>query len=223
MTVQQMLDFIRNRHNEASASTPNWSDDELFALIEAKCNEALSILGLYEAIDTSLSTLTSTNEYTIPTDIVRLRRVSVNGIPLKYVNWRQYESRQSSGTIASGSPREWTQFAGTLFFDKTPSTASQTIKLLCEKRQGSITSISSTINAPTVFHYAICDGVLADTFAKDLNMGMAQFYERRWSGSDGRGGHKADMREYAKRRKRVGSPTTVIDADSVNETEHGVV
>lgn len=84
--------------------------------------------------------------------------------------------------------------------------------------QSSIDSAASTIDVPAVFHPAICDAVIGEMFAKDLNAPMSQKYETKWTNI-----HLPAMREFAKQRRRTASPITVIDADSNLETELGVV
>jgi len=218
MTITEMLDYLRRFHNEENAVTPNWSNPELFALMQARANECLSIIGLQEAIDSTLTTTAGTNQYTTPSGVLRIRRLYVDNQPLKYVTWRQFEARQPQGTAPSGTPTEWSQFAGSLFLTPTPSTSSLVIKLFCEKQQSAITSTSSTIDVPEVFHYALADGILADMFAKDLNTAMVSHFGGKFENT-----HKPAMREFAKRRKRIGSPITVVDADSLVETEWGLV
>lgn len=217
MTVQEIINFCLNRHNEGSANTSNWGNTELYALIEARSNQILATIGLYEAVDTSLTTTASTSEYTIPTDIVRIRRVRVNGQACKYLDFRRLEARRPLGVVATGTVREWSQWAGTLILDPAPSTSAQEIKIYCEKRQASITNGSSTVNVPAQFHYALCDGVIADMYAKDLNTGMMDRYEAKWDR------HQQKMEIFYRRRKRIGAPMSVVDADSSDETENGII
>lgn len=218
MTVTEVIDYVRRMHNEQNAQTPFWTDMELYGLIEAKSNEILSVVGLIEGKDTSLTTTASTADYAFPSNFIKIRRVWVNGIALKYLNFRQYESRQPQGTAPTGTPREFTIWNGTITLIPTPDTSALTITVFGEKQQSSITSASSTLDTPSVFHPAICDAVIAQMFAKDLNAGMAQFYENKWLQF-----HIPNMRQFAKRRQRRGLPTTVIDADSVISTELGII
>jgi hypothetical protein len=218
MTVTEILDYVKRLQTENVAQTPFWSDLELYSLLERKCNEVLGIIGLIEGKDTSLTSTSGTQDYTIPTGFVNLRRVYYNGQPLKYLNFRQFESRSPSGTAPSGTPREWTMWGSLISLVPTPSVSSDTITVYGEKTQSSITSSSSTVDIPAVFHGALCDAMLADMFVKDLNGNMATFYQNKWIQF-----HVPMMKEFAKRRRRRGLPTVVIDADSVLETEFGII
>jgi len=218
MTLTQMLDFLRRMHNEENATTPNWSDAELLGLIEARTNEAISVIGLVEAIDTSLVSVASQDSYTIPTGVTYLRRVYYDNQPLKYINSRQLEARNSGGIAPTGTPREFTQFAGSIILTPAPSTSSDVIKLWVEKHQDALTNVASTWNMPSIFHHAIADVVLSDMWAKDLNTGLMDRYLNKWTTI-----HTPKMQQYARRKKRRGMPTTVIDSDSMIETEWGLV
>lgn len=218
MTVTEVLDYVKRLHTEDQAQTPFWSDLELYSILERKCNEVLGKIGLIEAKDTTLTTTSGTADYTIPSDFINLRRVYVNGMPVKYLNRRQFEARSPQGIAPSGDPREFTMWGSILTLIPTPSTSAQVITILGEKTQSAITSPTSTIDIPAVFHGYLCDSMIIDMFAKDLNQGLATFYQNRWTTL-----WMPMMQEYAKRRRRRGLPTTVIDADSSLETEFGII
>lgn len=218
MTVTEALNYVRRMHNELNAQTPFWSDAELYALMEAKANEVCSFIGLIEAKDTSLTSTASTADYAYPSNVIGIRRVWYNGIPLKYLNLRLFEQRFPQGVAPSGTPREFTVWNNTITLIPTPSESSIQITLFVEKKQSAITSASSTIDIPEVFHPALCDAVLSEMFAKDLNAGMSQMYQNKWLQF-----HIPNMRRFAKRKRRRGLPAVVVDADSVSETEFGVI
>lgn len=218
MTVTEVLDYVRRFHNEQNAQTPFWSDLELYGLMQAKSNEVLSVIGLVEGKDTSTTTTASTSDYAFPTNFIKIRRLWVDGIPLKYLNFRQYEARAPQGIAPEGTPREFTMWNDTITLIPTPSTSALVITVFGEKQQSAITGSSSTLDIPSVFHPALCDAILSEMFAKDLNIGLAQFYQNKWLQF-----HIPNMRQFAKRRRRRGLPSVVIDADSAIETEFGTI
>lgn len=217
MTITEAVEYVQRMQNEEGATQGNWSTAELYQLFYAKSCEAAE-KGIIEGIDTSLTTVAAQADYTIPSSMIRVRRVWVDGLPMKYLDFRRRESRMPTGVAPSGDPREFALFANTITLLPTPSTSSLQITLYGEKVQSAITSTSSTLEVPALFHYALCDGVLAEMFSKDLNAQMASKYEQRWYQV-----HLPKMEKYAKQRRRVGLPTSVIDADSNLETEFGVV
>jgi len=217
MTVTDVLNYVRRHHNEENAQTPNWSDAELYQLIEAKCNEVISVIGLIEGKDTSTTTVNGTSDYAYPTNFVRIRRVWFDGLPLKYVGFRQYESRRPTGVATTGTPREFLLWNNTISLIPTPSSA-VTLTIFGEKKQSAITDATGTIDIPALFHHAICDALISEMYMKDENSGAARFYQDKWLNV-----HIPAMKEYVKRRRRRGLPGTVIDTDSVQETEFGVI
>lgn len=203
--------------NEEGAQTPNWSDNEIYKIIQTKANEVLGIIGLIEGKTTTTST-SGTADYAYPTNFIRIRRVWYDGVPLKYLSFRQFESRKPSGTAPSGTPREFMVWDDVITVIPTPDTSSDTITVFGEKQQSTISSSLSTIDIPEVFHGALMDLCLSEMYPKDLNAQFANFYLNKFQNY-----HLPMMKEYAKSRRRRGMPITVADADSVLETEHGVI
>lgn len=216
MTADDIITYVKNMMNEASASTSNWSNPELYQIIENKCNEAITTIGLIEGRDTGV-TVISQADYPFPADYVRLRRLWYNGQPLKYLPFRMFESRRPTGTTNTGTPREYGIWQDIITLLPTPN-AVGTLTYFGEKMQSTISSTNTTIRIPSLFHHAICDGVLGEMYPKDLNAGFANFYLSKWQNI-----HIPAMREYAKRRQRRGLSSTVTDADSALETELGVI
>lgn len=217
MTVDEIIEYVRNIHNEANAQTPFWTDRELYLLITVKCNQVAGYIGLIEGTDTSTTTVAGTEGYNIPSTYARVRRVWYDGRPLKYIGFRPYESRRPTGVATNGLPREFTLWAGQILLSPPPDDA-KTLTIYGEKLQSMITDGGQSPDIPSVFHAALCDGIIAEMFAKDENSGMAQMYEQRWTQL-----HIPQMKEYAKRRGRRGMPSVITDADSVLETEFGVI
>jgi hypothetical protein len=217
MTLTEAITYVKNLHNEGNAVQSNWSDSELYQLFYAKSQEAVSVLGLIEGTTTSTSTA-GTEAYSYPSNYIRLRRVRYNGQGLKYIPFRNYETRASSGVAPSGTPREWSAWNNTIYLLPTPTVSADTITFFGEKQQSAITSSSSTLDIPEVFHPALCDAVIAEMFAKDLNTAMMNFYSNKWLSF-----HIPAMKEFAKRRRRVAGPITVADAESNLETDWGVI
>jgi hypothetical protein len=220
MTITEALDYVKNILNETAAEQPNWTDAELYKLFEAKSNEAVTVLGLIEGKDTATTVVSGTADYNYPSNFLRIRRVRYDGIPLKYLDFRRFETRTPSGVAPTGTPREFTLWNNVITLIPTPSFSSGTpvLTIYGDKYQSSITGTSSTLDIPAVFHPALCDAVLAEMFSKDLNAAFSQRYEQKWQQV-----HKPAMREFAKQRRRTGQSITVIDADSNLETEFGVV
>ena len=221
MTITEALDYVKDMHKENNvAGTPNWSDAMLYKLFEAKANEACSVLGLIEGKDTATTVVSGTADYDFPTNFIRIRRVRYDGVALKYLPFRSFESRNPSGTAPTGTPREWTQWNNIITLTPTPEFSSGTpvLTIFGEKKQSTISTSSGTLDIPAVFHQALCDAVISEMFAKDLNANFASFYRDKWLTV-----HIPAMKEFARQRRRVGAAIVVTDADSNLETDFGVI
>jgi len=215
MTVTEMTDYVRRVHN--AESDTNWSDTELYQLIQAKCNDVVSVVGLIQAIDTSITTVASTQSYSYPSNVIRIRRVQYDGRPTKLISLREFETRQPTGVAATGTPFEHVLWADKIIFYPTPN-AAETVTLYVEKQQSAITSGSSTVDIPEVFHSAVADAVISMMFDKDLNNAFSAKYEAKWLNF-----HIPNMKRYAQMRRHTGGPLRVADSDSSLETDSGVI
>jgi len=218
MLTTDVLNYCRAMMNEESALTPNWSDAELLRIIEKKANECLSLIGLVEIKSTTTVSVAGQADYNYPTNMVRIRRIWYAGQPLKYLDFRQFEARKPQGIAPTGTPREFGLFNSVITLMPTPTVSSDTITIYGEGQQTPLTSTSVQLDIPSLFHGAICDGVIAEMFAKDLNAGFADRYNQKWNEF-----HLPAMRDYAKRGRRRGLPHVVADADRLLETEFGVI
>lgn len=217
MTITEALTYVKSIMNESSSLTPNWSDSELYKLFEAKSNVVLSIIGLIEGKDLSLTSVIGQADYAFPSNFITIRRVWYKGIPLKYLGFREFESRMPTGITQSGTPREMRFWSNTISMIPTPNVAGDQITIFGEKMHSPITGPGDTLQINAVFHPALCDMVIADMYAKDLNSAIYDRFNDRCEKF-----HIPAMREFAKRRQRRGLPARVIDADSVLETELGI-
>ena len=216
MTLSQAIDFVRNRHNAASDS--NWSDAEIYSLITGRCNEILSVIGLLEAIDTSITTTAALQEYAFPTNVVSIKKVLYDNYPVKIISLRESESLKEGNVVASGRPEYCYQWNNKLYFIPIPSEV-KTVTLFAEKQHPFIdNSTQTTIDIPTVLHYRMLDGVLSDMFAKDLNQGMTTHYENLWNQK-----HIPAFWMYKMQNKYKGQAPTVIDVDTNVMSDKGIV
>lgn len=216
MTLSQIIDFCRRRHNATSSS--RWSNDELLQLIEGRAQEIVSIIGLLEETDTSTTTVSGTQAYDIPTDAVEIVSLLYNGEMLQRVGFREWEiEKNSGGTTPSGTPTKYVLWERQVILIPKPD-AANTLTFYYRKQQSSLTAATDTLSIPSVLHFRLCDGVIADMAAKDLNFNMAQFYENKWQGV-----HIPAFYEYLARHKRSGRFGVVQDPDTGAQTDDGLV
>jgi len=215
VTLSQLLDYVKNRHREPTTSG-NWTDVEIFSLVTARSNEVLGIIGLIEATDTDTS-VASTQAYDFPTDAVALKAVLYDGNLMQPITFREWEVEKSGGETPEGTPSKWVNWNRQMLLVPIPSTAGDTITIYYEKEHAVITQATDTWSIPSVLHYRIADGVLADMYAKDLNVGMAKMYEDKWLGV-----HMDAFYDYKAKIKRRGRFLVTGDSDTMMETEFGI-
>lgn len=215
MTITEFVDYVRNMHNASADS--NWSDSEIYKLAQARSNEAVGIIGLIEAVTTTTSTA-STQQVAYPTNAILIRRVLYNGVALRQMTFREWEARRVSGTDPTGTPREFVTWNNVIYLVPVPTANGDTIKIYYDAQQSSISSASSTLDIPEVLHTRIADGVIAMMYAKDLNAGMASFFENKWNNI-----HIPAMREFKNRRRQSYGPILTADSDSSLNDDFGTI
>jgi hypothetical protein len=214
MTLSELLTYVRRIHN--AETDTYWSDEEIRKLVEAGSNEIISILGLIEAVDTSITTVDGTQSYAFPSNVVYVRRVYFDSEPLKLVTQRIFDTRDPTGSGVAGKPQEYFIWNNMIYLSPTPDEA-KVLKLFVEKSQSSLTQNTDTIEIPSVLHYRLADFVIAHMYAKDMNQSMANMFMNRWLGS-----HIPAFKLFKRKNLRTGGARTVHDADSGLETDFGV-
>jgi hypothetical protein len=214
MTLSDLLTYVRRIHN--AETDTYWSDEEIRKLVEAGCNEIICILGLIEAVDTSITTVAGTQSYAFPSNVVYVRRAYYDNEPMKLVTQRIFDTRDPTGSGATGTPKEYFIWNNSLYLSPTPSDA-KVLKLFVEKSQTTLTQNSDPILIPDILHYRLCDFVIAHMYAKDLNQSMTTMFMNRWLTS-----HLPAIRLFKRKNLRTGQARVIHDADSGLETDFGV-
>lgn len=216
MTLDQLVTFVRNRHNAANDS--NWSPAEIYALITGRANEILSIIGLIEDKDTSTTTVAGTQEYNFPTDFVHLKAVLYDGQLLSPISFKEWEEQKANGLTPQGTPKYFVVWNSQVILVPTPDSA-ETLTFYGEKQHPLIdNSTQTTVDIPAILHQRLADGVIADMAAKDEKWTMMQAYENKWLNV-----HIPAFYRHVFLTKRRGKLRTVTDADTSINNEYGVV
>jgi hypothetical protein len=215
MTVSEAISYCRNRMN---ALTDNfWSDLEIMALIQARCNEVLSIIGEIEDSSSATLSVASTQAYAFPTDFEFIKRVSYNGTDIQQIDFKDWDLLRINGVDPTGTPRYFVIWNRQINLIPIPDTSALVIKIYAEKKQETIDATTDTINLPEILHARILDGVIADMYSKDENTAMTQLYEQKWLNV-----HIPAFRVYKQQYRRRGRFAIVKDADSSVNTDFGV-
>lgn len=215
MTLAQFEDYVRNRHN--AQNDPNWSSAEIYALTTGRCDEIVSIIGLLQGTNSATSTVIGTQAYNFPTNFVSIKTLLYNGKKLSPISFNDWESQKSNGLTPSGEPIYYVEWNNQVLLVPTPDAVAP-LTFYGEKEHPFIdNNTQTTIDIPSVLHYRLADGVIADMAAKDENWTMMDKYESIWINK-----HIPAFERYAFLQKRRGKFRTLTDADTAVATEFGV-
>lgn len=181
LTLSQFVNTVRERHN--AVGDDHWSDDEIYQLLTNRLNEAISYTGLIDFTSTA-SSVASTQAYTLPTTCVYLQDVDYNYRKLRRIDFAEWDAYRSYGTgTPEGTPDKYYVFGNSIYLIPTPATAiADAIRYWGKQEHPFIDNSSQlTIDFPAHLVPHLGNGVISDMFAKDLNQGMATFYENMWT------------------------------------------
>lgn len=216
MTPAQLVEQARRRYNAYGDSY--WSEDELIQLVY----EAEMILAteakVIEDKDTSITTVSGTRTYSVPSGTIGIKRVEYDGYKLKPIDQREDDALtlNNSDTTSTGTPQYYFEFAGTLYLRPIPDDA-QTLTLFRFAEPDALTTSSTTLSTPTRCHIHICDFILSVMTMKDGNFDVSDRYQARWEK------YVERERRTTQKRKRADGFATVKDEESLAETILGFV
>lgn len=179
LTLSQFVDVVRNRHNAVGDS--NWSDPEIYALITNRVNEALSYTGLIEATATA-STVIDTQSYAYPTGCQSIINIDYEEQKLRRIDFAEWDTYRAQDTgTPSGTPTSFYVFNELIYLIPKPSAVGTLTYWYLKDHTYIDGSAQTSIDIASVLIPHIINGVLSDMYAKDLNQGMATFYENLWT------------------------------------------
>lgn len=184
----------------------------------ARCNEALSIIGLLEDYTTDTS-VAGTQDYAFPSGATIIRQVTYDGDRLKRISFRQWEwFKDESGTI-SGEPSMFVVWNDQIKLVPEPEDSGDTIGIYYYKEHPFIDGTTqTTIDIPSVLHVHIARGVISDMYAKDLNPQMASYYEDLWQNRS-----IPAFQDYKRKVDNAGQFHVMGDADTDDFVGPGIV
>lgn len=194
MTPAEIEEAVRRRYN--SVSDNFWASDEINQLIYDACQELVLETNCIERIYTT-TTVSGTQEYAMPTNVIAIKRITYNGQKLKPINMREDDALTGlNQTLQSlSSPSFYWMWNYTLYLRPIPDAALE-LKLWTYNQHPAITS-TSIIEVPTEFHMKLCDYIVAEMAAKDSNPQATKYYMERWERA------KLEIKKWMRMRKRA--------------------
>jgi hypothetical protein len=210
MTPQEVEQAARERYN--AVNDPNWSSSEIMSLIYAAClemaREALPIERTY-----STTSVASQQEYSFPTNLMAIKRITYGGNKLLPITMREDDALtlNNQSTTATGTPQYYWIWNRTISLRPIPSSSGETIKIWAISRAQPVTS-TSTLEIPTEYHMDLVNYVVSEMYAKDKDLVSAKYYKELW--------HKAiqDAKRWVRMSKRRDSFAAIQDEESLPTT-----
>lgn len=163
MTVTQILEGARNNLNALSDTL--WSDSELLiALYRAMSRLAKES----QCIQTSSSqnTVAGTSDYSAPTDLSEIWRVTYDGTKLQKIDRRLLDSMNPNGVTSSGNPAYYLLEGSTITLYPTPS-AVAALKTFYFAIPSAVPASGDTLAIPARYHDELTILLTAEMCPKD--------------------------------------------------------
>lgn len=144
------------------------------------------------------ATVANQADYSLPTDILRLRSVKYQGMPLKGVHLQEADellgNYETPSQVPTGVPTTFWVFAQTLHLYPTPSVGGATDLILYYTRNPSdVTVTGDSPDIPTQYHNRIVEYCIAQAYELDDNLNAAQVKLNQFQGGLERSKGEADF------------------------------
>lgn len=160
-----------------------FSDAELISYLDFGLKDASIRAKVVENTDTTLISVASQQEYTLPSGFFEPTRIEYDGLKLRPSSLSELDKLTSAiqNSPTTGTPRYYAIFAGTLKLVPTPDTAGKTIKVYAHTMHPSITIATTTLSVPTEFHPYLIDYVTYRIYLKEGDEARAKSHLDLWN------------------------------------------
>lgn len=210
MTPVEVATAARDLYNATGDTF--FGDTQLYNWMWQGCHELAMKAWCIEAIDSSQSTVAGTQGYAYGTNVIAIKRVTVNGKKLKRITMREDDAITLSNQAVStqGYPIYYYEFNNTIYMRPIPD-AIYTIGFWTYNDAAVITAVS-TFTIPTLFQFDLVDYCLFRMFAKDKDVDLASLHKSLWEQ------HVKEAISFQKRQRRTDSFATVQSEDTLPVT-----
>lgn len=209
MTPQEVNTAARDLYNATGDTF--FTDLQIYNWMWQACHILAKKAWLIESTAT-VSTIAGTQTYAYPSNVIAIKRITVNGKKIKRITLRDDDAiTLSNQTVTTqGWPIYYTDFNYTLYLRPIPDGVYSMV--VYSYNDASAITASSTLQIPALFHFDLVDYILWRMFGKDkddTNMGIHMGI---WTD------HVKDAIAYKSRLKRTDSFATVQSEDTLPVT-----
>lgn len=215
MTIAEVLSAARENHNAVGSTF--WSDDSLYSRLFQVMLKVARQTRCIEGTDTQ-NTASGTADYTAPSAAFEISRVTYNGAKLQYIDLREYDSMNPSGTSSTGTPAYWLLYNGTITLYPTPD-AIQTLKVWSFNFPTSVPTSATTLTSvfPAHGHDVLVTGLSWLMCPKDLGHPLTAMWKKQFA-------DEVSEYEAQLKRKRRGDRFAVVKTEeNFNRTDFGII
>lgn|SRR3990167_2822641 len=214
MTLSELETAAREQYN--AVGDTNWSSSEIRTLVYGACLDMARKALVIEDVFSS-STVASQQEYSYPTNVISIKRVTYAGAKLEKISFREddYLTGQNQATTSTGTPTHYAEFNNTIYLRPTPS-AVGTLKVFAYVEPQALTS-ASTLEIPTLFHMDLVDYVIGRMYAKDKDFNSAQYFQGLWDK------HLLEAKKYVRTRYKGDAFAAVQDEEQLGQVGVGYI
>jgi len=146
-----------------------WTDVEIYGYLSDAEYLLASEVNCSQTTDSSVTTVIGTQEYSIPSTIMRIQRLTWNSVKMKAIDLTQLDQvgyPQFGGSTVTGNPIYYYLFGGLIGFYPIPSSAA-IIKIYGMKRPASVSSVQTSFTIPDELIPFLDDYALYRCYLKD--------------------------------------------------------
>lgn len=217
MTPAQLLSNVREQFSEPNPTFN--TDGAIYSYMWQAETEIANLIPCTEATDTSTTTVSGTREYSFPSGVQRIHKVSWNAYPLKKMDLKDLDYLEETAygyTGSTGDPVYYYEWANKIGLSPIPDSA-QTIKLYYLKDPTELTDTSTSFTIPSWLAHYIGDYCLYRMYLKDKEASRSELHLNLWVK------HKQDAINEWNKRKAQNRIRIVKDADEYPDTILGMI
>lgn len=206
MTPTEIETAARRAYN--SVGDTFWSSEEIMNLIYFAQMELVRE-GLIIERRYTTNTVADQREYDYPSQLLSIKRITYDGEKLTPIDFRDDDeiTLYDEDTTDSGEPKYYSIWNETILLRPIPSSVAE-LKIYGYSEPQEV-SITSTLEAPTLFHPRIVDFVVKEMVIKDSNFKAYDIYNNRWEKA------LIQARQWKVTKKRQDANAIVKNVDAV--------
>lgn len=214
MTPQEISDASRNNLNALQDTF--WTDTEILGLMYQTMLEMARQTNCIDTIDTSVVSVNGQADYTKPTGMMEIWRITYNGAKLQRIDLREFDSINPNNNLNSGTPFYYLEYDSIITLYPTPDTAALQVKIWAYS-EPVVPTAGSTLEIPTTYHDAIIIGTTFRMCPKETAHPLTEFWKLRWTES------LAEVKAHVRRKKRGDKFAVVLTEENTLQTQLGII